>query len=204
MATTTNYGWTTPDNTAYVKDGASAIRTLGSSVDTSMFTALAGKKALQHISTGTISGTSITMDNCFTSTYRNYHVAMSVTAGNSGDITLQYINSAGATLGGTDYYTQRLSGSGSSAAAAATLATSGHVIGVRGTGSTFATTFDVSGPNLALDTLVATSGFGYDGTNYACRFIGGQYAPSTVMRGFVISFPAGTTTGKISVYGYTE
>ena len=34
MATTTNYGWTTPDDTALVKDGASAIRTLGSSVDT--------------------------------------------------------------------------------------------------------------------------------------------------------------------------
>ena len=35
MATTTNFGWSTPDNTALVKDGASAIRTLGSSIDTS-------------------------------------------------------------------------------------------------------------------------------------------------------------------------
>ena len=34
MATTTNYGWTTPDDTALVKDGASAIRLLGTSVDT--------------------------------------------------------------------------------------------------------------------------------------------------------------------------
>jgi len=34
MATTTNYGWVTPDDTALVKDGAAAIRTLGSSVDT--------------------------------------------------------------------------------------------------------------------------------------------------------------------------
>ena len=34
MATTTNDGWTTPDDTALVKDGASAIRTLGTSVDT--------------------------------------------------------------------------------------------------------------------------------------------------------------------------
>ena len=37
MATTTNYGWTTPDDTALVKDGASAIRTLGSSIDTTVF-----------------------------------------------------------------------------------------------------------------------------------------------------------------------
>jgi hypothetical protein len=34
MATTTNYSWTTPDDTDLVKDGAAAIRTLGSSIDT--------------------------------------------------------------------------------------------------------------------------------------------------------------------------
>ena len=36
MPTTTNYGWTTPADTDLVKDGASAIRTLGSSIDTSV------------------------------------------------------------------------------------------------------------------------------------------------------------------------
>jgi hypothetical protein len=36
MATTTNYSWSTPDDTALVKDGATAIRTLGSSVDTTV------------------------------------------------------------------------------------------------------------------------------------------------------------------------
>jgi hypothetical protein len=35
MATTTNYSWTTPDDTDLVKDGAAAIRTLGSAIDTS-------------------------------------------------------------------------------------------------------------------------------------------------------------------------
>jgi hypothetical protein len=34
MATTTNYSWTTPDDTALVKDGAAAIRALGTSIDT--------------------------------------------------------------------------------------------------------------------------------------------------------------------------
>jgi hypothetical protein len=37
MATTTNYGWTTPDNTGYVKDGALAIRTLGSAIDSTLY-----------------------------------------------------------------------------------------------------------------------------------------------------------------------
>lgn len=36
MPTTTNYGWTTPADTDLVKDGASAIRTLGSSADTTV------------------------------------------------------------------------------------------------------------------------------------------------------------------------
>jgi hypothetical protein len=38
MATTTNYGWETPDDTDLVKDGAAAIRTLGSAIDTTMAT----------------------------------------------------------------------------------------------------------------------------------------------------------------------
>ena len=35
MATTTNFGWETPDDTDLVKDGAAAMRTLGDSIDTS-------------------------------------------------------------------------------------------------------------------------------------------------------------------------
>ena len=37
MATTTNYSWTTPDDTDLVKDGASAIRSLGTAIDTTVF-----------------------------------------------------------------------------------------------------------------------------------------------------------------------
>jgi hypothetical protein len=36
MATTTNFGWETPDDTDLVKDGALAIRTLGNGIDTSL------------------------------------------------------------------------------------------------------------------------------------------------------------------------
>lgn len=41
MATTTNYGWTTPNDTDLVKDGAAAIRSLGSAID-STFAELKG------------------------------------------------------------------------------------------------------------------------------------------------------------------
>jgi len=36
MATTTHFSWVTPDDTALVKNGASAIRTLGSSADSTV------------------------------------------------------------------------------------------------------------------------------------------------------------------------
>lgn len=36
MATTTNFGWETPDDTDLVKDGAAAMRTLGNSIDSSL------------------------------------------------------------------------------------------------------------------------------------------------------------------------
>jgi hypothetical protein len=38
MATTTNYSWSTPDDTDLVKDGAAAIRTLGTAIDSTVFT----------------------------------------------------------------------------------------------------------------------------------------------------------------------
>ena len=63
MATTTNYGWTTPDNTALVKDGAAAIRTLGSSIDSTLKTQIDAQIPKSTITTkgdlivGTGSGT---------------------------------------------------------------------------------------------------------------------------------------------------
>lgn len=41
MATTTNYGWTTPDNSGLVKNGAQDIRNLGQSIDTFLYRPLA-------------------------------------------------------------------------------------------------------------------------------------------------------------------
>ena len=37
MATSTNYGWSEPNNTSLVKDGAQAIRTLGDAIDVSLW-----------------------------------------------------------------------------------------------------------------------------------------------------------------------
>lgn len=52
MANTTNFNWATPDDTDLVKDGAAAIRTLGSSIDTS-FVDLKGGTTGQVLSKAT-------------------------------------------------------------------------------------------------------------------------------------------------------
>lgn len=54
MATTSNYGWTTPDDTSYVKDGASAIRSLGSAVDAALY-------PVNYVATNAQTGTSYTL-----------------------------------------------------------------------------------------------------------------------------------------------
>lgn len=67
MATTTNYAWTTPDDTDLVKNGALAIRTLGSAIDATAFSTFIGQKL---ISTTTLSGSSISLSS-IPQTYRN-------------------------------------------------------------------------------------------------------------------------------------
>jgi hypothetical protein len=60
MATTTpNYGWSVPTSTDLVKDGATAIETLGDAIDASMNTALGTKKAgMVLLNTTSFSGVS--------------------------------------------------------------------------------------------------------------------------------------------------
>jgi hypothetical protein len=81
MATTTpNYGWDVPTSTDYVKDGATAIETLGDDIDATLWTALGGaypglrlvKK--QTIGTGV---SSVTVTNAFSATYENYQIIVS-------------------------------------------------------------------------------------------------------------------------------
>ena len=88
MATTTNYGWTTPDDTALVKDGAAAIRSLGSAIDTSLNTALGTKKAgLVLLNTTSFSAVaSQSVNTVFSSTYENYKIVIDLTA--STDINI--------------------------------------------------------------------------------------------------------------------
>ena len=92
MATTTpNYGWAVPTSTDLVKDGATAIETLGDAIDASMNTALGTKKAgMVLLNTTSFSGV-VTQDiptGTFTSAYQNYRIIYMGTAG-AGDLGMR-------------------------------------------------------------------------------------------------------------------
>ena len=48
MATSTTYGWTEPDDSDYLKEGAEAIRTLGNAIDTTVNKIENFKGGIQH------------------------------------------------------------------------------------------------------------------------------------------------------------
>lgn len=47
MATSPNYGWSEPDDTSFVKNGALAMRTLGNAIDSTVFSVQSSVNDLQ-------------------------------------------------------------------------------------------------------------------------------------------------------------
>lgn len=201
MATTTNYGWTTPDDTALVKDGAAAIRTLGSSIDTSLNTALGTKKAgLVLLNTTSFSAVaSQSINSVFTSTYRNYRIVINAKHSSDADLTFR-VRASGTDLSSANsYYEGRYYvGETSSLTAGnsnASLSTSwtlnrigtwtGHIV------------MDIANPQATEVTTATTivSG-GY------FQVLGQSLNNNTTSYdGFTI-LSNGTMTGSVSVYGY--
>jgi hypothetical protein len=118
--TTTNYGFDIPQSTDLVKDGATAIATLGQDIDTAMNTALGTKKAgMVLLNTTSFSGvTSQSISDVFSATYDNYKVMFWWKgASASGTVTFRY-RVAGAD-NSTSNYARQFTGSASTTVFAA-------------------------------------------------------------------------------------
>jgi len=205
MATTTNYGWTTPDDTALVKDGAAAIRALGTSIDTSMNTALGTRKSglvlLNTTSFSAVASFSLAADT-FTSTYDNYKILVQITTAASAGYLTGRVRAAGSDLSGADY-----------ASAMIQAAYASTTLGNDNAGAT-ATSFRLSyvdgRQNITMElmnpkTTQFTSFYNMnDRQGYGYQTAGGVYKQTTSVDSFTFISGAGNLTGSYSVYGYNK
>jgi hypothetical protein len=205
MATTTNYGWTTPDNTAYVKDGASAIRTLGSSVDTSLFNITTGKNVgLVLLNTTTMTAVSAqSVNDVFSTTYDNYRILVSMvgTTGQQANIRFRV---GGADASGANYNHGRVSMVASAIAGQTSVSQTVGGIGNFANAERSFITADIFNPFLAVNTQWAGSSNQRQQSDFAVFNYSGSHNVDTSYTGFTLSAASGTLTGTISVYGYRK
>jgi hypothetical protein len=198
MASTTNYSWTTPDDTGLVKDGAANIRTLGSAVDSTLFTALGGNYAgLRLIKKQTIGSaiSSVTVTGAFSATYDAYKIIVTGgTCGSQATVTMQL----GSTT--TGYYEARpnCTFAGVVSANATNNGASFNIGQVYVTGALV--NDEVINPFLATATQHATSLFSGGTSRMDQSF--GYLNNTTSYTAFTLSFSAAVTGGTIYVYGY--
>lgn len=194
MATTTpNYGWPVPTSTDYVKDGATAIEALGDAIDATVFAN--GSSGLTLVTSASFSATStINVDNCFTSTYRNYIVVLDIRSMTAGAIDLR-LRVGGVTTTATNY--------GAATLYSTTSTVSGRTTGVGqsnlvpNTGQVgFRGNFTILGPQTATKTTWNGSA-GEDGG--ILNIFSGAYTLTTVFDGF--SILGASMTGNVQVFG---
>jgi hypothetical protein len=204
MATTTNYGWTTPDDTSLVKDGASAIRTLGSSIDTSLNNALGTKKAgLVLLNTTSFSGvSSVSLPNdTFTTTYDDYLILIDKVGSSGLDVNLR-LRASGVDDTSANYHRQSLNIDNTTVTAARSASQTSARFDNAQTARSI-TTLLLSSPKLAVVTLFESLvvANGATTTPSYTQFVGGLN--TTTAYDSLTFFPSsGTITGSVSVYGY--
>jgi hypothetical protein len=118
MATTTNFGWETPDDTDLVKDGAAAMRTLGNSIDTS-FVDLKGGTSGQMLTKASATD----LDYTWVTPQIGDITAITATSpltggGTTGDVTIGILSGTTSNLGAVQLSTSTSSTSTSLAATA--------------------------------------------------------------------------------------
>jgi len=228
MATTTNFGWETPDDTDLVKDGAAAIRTLGQSIDTSMmdleggtagqilakasntdmdFTWVSGGGDFVKIGSTTAlsSVNNQSVNDCFSAAYSSYTIVLIATTTTSNNINMRLrVGGADATGGDYRFYSNLQFSSNATQTNAGNTSTSfpGTNAGTNPTNTM--TIFEVVNPFAASPTGIMVNSTNNRGSSdaYLAQH-NGTHALSTSYTGFSLFTDTGNMNGSITVYGRT-
>ena len=233
MATTTpNFGWSVPTSSDLVKNGATAIETLGDSIDASLvdlkvgttgqvlakatgtdmdFTwTTAGSGALTKITSASFSAVSSVSlpTSTFTSTYTNYKVVLIISS-SSGATAINGRYRASGTDNSSSIYNSALS--------IARVTTSVAVVGINGgtfftmgyqnntNNGPFGQSWDFLSPQAAAEKQIVGTGFGYNSEldTYSANWFGGHGNSTSQFDSFSWITSGGVTiTGSYAVYGY--
>jgi hypothetical protein len=207
MATTTpNYGWTVPTSTDLVKDGATAIETLGDAIDASMNTALGTKKAgmvlLNTTSFSAVASQSI--NDVFSATYENYRIILDLTAVSaSQDITLR-LRTAGSDA--TTNYTNPIRVFDSGGGSGNFISTTSWKVMETRSGSNnhfYSVDMNLHSPFLSIPTTYTMTSISRasDGSSKSA-YGGGMHEDATSYSSLSILANTGNITGKVYIYGY--
>jgi hypothetical protein len=202
MATTTpNYGWDVPTSTDYVKDGATAIETLGDDIDATLYTALGGAyPGLCLVKKQTIGSavSSVTVTSAFTATYENYLIHIVGGVGSTNNTLLLTLGSTA-----TGYYYAGKARNYAGVDLNVQNANAAAWYGAEVSTNTIDGTFNIQSPFTAKNTVysgncVATRADGY------YLYQSGYLANTTSYTAFTFTTSgAGTITGgTVYVYGY--
>jgi hypothetical protein len=207
--TTTNYGFDIPQSTDLVKDGATAIATLGQDIDTAMNTALGTKKAgMVLLNTTSFSAVATqSINSVFSATYDNYRIVVntSASATTSGQIRMN-LRASGADLALNEYRNGGLLMR--STAANANFNANGvdqwRLTESLITNGTIGLSIDIISPFLSQLTKMNYVTSGQDASSIIGVVGGGIYGDNASADGIKLAVTAGTITGTISVYGYNK
>jgi hypothetical protein len=204
MATTTpNYGWTVPTSTDLVKDGATAIETLGDAIDASMNTALGTKKAgmvlLNTTSFSAVASASLPA-NTFSSTYTNYRLIVNIDAASTdSQILTVRLRAAGTDATGSNYSWALVKNAYTTSGTFDGATQTSWIVGNSGvTNANFA--FDLLQPFNAEPTNIS----GYAIQSSDIFFVAAKHTLSTSYDSATILIGSGTMTGSYSIFGYNK
>lgn len=204
MASTTNYSWSTPDDTGLVKDGALNIRTLGSAVDSTLFSVSGGKNVgMVLLNATTVTNASIlTIDNVFTTSYDNYviYFEWERTSGAPSRQWFNYIKSDGTALTGSYFV-----GNFNTAVAATSTVNLGGTytnLGLIGICSTTRNVYrlEVKNPQTAgsVNCFALGQGTSTDYASFSSTYVANG---TTKLRGISLYNDSGNFTGTARIYG---
>jgi hypothetical protein len=148
---------------------------------------------------------SVSINNCFTSTYQNYRIVVNVTAATGGNAAVTLRLRASATDTTTNYTSQLQEAY--STTVSTVLNTSGtddwYISNLDGTYDNLSFAYDIYAPQTATTTRYNGQSI-YNTSVMILQTVGGLQTASTQFDGFTLLYAGTDFTGTIRVYGYAN